>query len=353
MSYLVDRFGVLLVGFYLFRFWDRALLCNPAWPDTQKSFWDVVQGAGIMAVCQHTYLGFVLGFVSFCLLNYLALESFLFLKMAHKVQWNCMLGPAIALDLQKRGRVETASIFDLQKRGPCRDIWPLYLTFSCPSEPLGGKPCAGDSHCCVHICCPGWSWIPSLQQSSALGLPGPLRRGARHLPGSQDTFEEMLWYSERKSFSGTKARSRKAVRDSEGSGKSAWEELLMRPKEETYIKLSLPDNWACGRARGLVSRECWFMLLAAWRPLPSEPPQWAAVRLSDPPWWHSRRVFYKHRLCVCFTPWCWKWLTICKATSVHSANFPSKGNWGSSLRHSPRVSRKLDCPYWNIRNFVF
>lgn len=122
MSYLVDCFGVLLVGFYLFHFWDRALLCNPAWPDTQKSFWDV-QGARIIAVCHRTYLGFVLGFVSFCLLNYLALESFLFLKMAHKVQWNCMLGPAIALDLQREAGVETASISDLQlsSRAPGRE----------------------------------------------------------------------------------------------------------------------------------------------------------------------------------------------------------------------------------------
>lgn len=31
-------------------------------------------------------------------------------------------------------------------------------------------------------------------------------------------------------------------------------------------------------------------------PLPSDPPQWAAVRHSDPPWWHSQRGFYKPRL---------------------------------------------------------
>lgn len=131
MSYLVVRFWVLLVGFHLFCFWDRVLPYNPAWPDTRTSFWDVVQGARIMAVCHHTYLGFVLGFVSFCLLNYLSLESFLFLKMTHKAQWNYMLGPAIALDFQREAGVE-----------------PLYLTFGCPPEPLGGKPIAGDSHCC-------------------------------------------------------------------------------------------------------------------------------------------------------------------------------------------------------------
>lgn len=266
--------------------------------------------------------------------------------MAHKVPWNCTLGPAIALDLQKRGKVETASIFDLQKRGPCRDdlyIWPSVVLQS----PWEGNP--------AQETLTVWRVLTYAAQAGLelLHSNNPLPWASQALCvevlaiylAPRTLLKRCFDIVKEKSFSGTKAIARKAVRDSEGSGKSAREELLMRSKEETYIKLSLSDNWACGRARGLVSRECWFMLLVAWRPLPSVPPQWATVRLSDPPWWHSWRVFYKHRLCVCFTPWCWKWLTICKATSVHSASFPSKGNWGSSLRHSPRVSRKLDCPY--------
>lgn len=205
MSYLVDRFGVLLVGFHLFCFWDRVLPYNPAWPDTQTSFWDFVQGARIMAVCHHTYLGFVLGFVSFCLLNYLSLESFLFLKMTHKAQWNYMLGPAIALDFQREAGVETAFISDLRlsSRAPGRETHRRRLSLL-------------------------WCMLTYTAQT---GLE--LLHSNNPLPwASQALYVEVLsiYLAPRtllkrcfdivkeKSFSGTKARSWKAVRDNKVSG---------------------------------------------------------------------------------------------------------------------------------------